>query len=92
MLATNLIAQWIKRNARYDAGLRRRDVMARRLIHIFAHGRLVLANSDMMWRSKVFVSLREQSRLLARIAGEAPEGIPRLEAAAATRALRRLPR
>jgi uncharacterized heparinase superfamily protein len=44
---------------------------------------LVLSNSDMLWRSKVFVSLRDQSRLLARIVGEAPEGMPRFEAAAA---------
>ncbi len=36
-----------------------------------------------MWRSKVFVSLREQSRMLARIAQESPDGIRRFEAAAA---------
>ena len=43
----------------------------------------MLSNSDMLWRSKVFVSLRDQASLLARIAGEAPEGMPRFEAAAA---------
>jgi uncharacterized heparinase superfamily protein len=57
--------------------------MARRLINIFAHGRMVIANSDLLWRSKVFVSLREQSRMLARIAQEAPDGMPRFESAAA---------
>jgi uncharacterized heparinase superfamily protein len=36
----------------------------------------------MLWRSELFVSLREQSRMLERIAGEAPDGLPRLEAAA----------
>ena len=82
-LATNLISQWIKRNARYSEPAFLAAVLARRLINIFAHGRLVLSNSDMLWRSKVFVSLRDQSRLLARIAGEAPEGMPRFEAAAA---------
>lgn len=82
-LATNLITQWLKRNAKYDEPASFPHVTARRLIHLFAHGRLVLSNSDMLWRSKVFVSLREQSRLLARIAGEAPEGMPRFEAAAA---------
>jgi uncharacterized heparinase superfamily protein len=82
-LATNLISQWLKRNARYAEPNCSAHVLARRLIHIFAHGRLVLTNSDMLWRSKVFVSLREQSRLLGRIAGEAPEGMPRFEAAAA---------
>jgi len=82
-LATNLITQWLKRNARYDEPAALAEVTAARLIHILAHGRLVLTNSDMLWRSKVFVSLREQSRLLARIAGEAPDGMPRFEAAAA---------
>jgi len=82
-LATNLISQWMKRNARYDEPASAAHVLARRLIHIFAHGRIVLSNSDMLWRSKVFVSLREQSRLLARICEEAPEGLPRYEAAAA---------
>src|ERR1700742_1633295 len=82
-MATNLISQWLKRNARYAEPASSAHVTARRLINIFAHGRLVLTNSDMLWRSKVFVSLREQSRLLARIAGEAPDGMARFEAAAA---------
>jgi uncharacterized heparinase superfamily protein len=82
-LATNLISQWLKRYARYSEPAWLPHVLARRLIAIFAHGRFVLANSEVLWRSKVFVSLREQVRMLARIAGEAPEGLPRLETAAA---------
>ncbi len=81
-LATNLLSQWLKRNARYTEPAWLPHVMARRLIALFAHGRFILSNSEVMWRSKVFVSLREQSRMLARTAGEAPEGLPRLEAAA----------
>ncbi len=72
----------MRRNARYAEPASSAHVLARRLVNIFAHGKLVLSNSDMLWRSKVFVSLREQSRLLARIAGEAPDGLPRFEAAA----------
>jgi uncharacterized heparinase superfamily protein len=82
-LASNLLTQWLKRNQRYAEPAWLPQIIARRLIHLFAHGRFVLANSDMLWRSKVFVSLREQSRMLARSAGEAPDGLPRLEAAAA---------
>jgi uncharacterized heparinase superfamily protein len=82
-LATNLITQWLKRNTKYSEPAWSAHVIAQRLIHIFAHGRMVIANSELMWRSKVFVSLREQSRMLARIAGEAPDGMPRFEAAAA---------
>jgi uncharacterized heparinase superfamily protein len=82
-LATNLISQWIKRNSRYGEPSWAADVTAARLLNLFAHGRFVLANSDVMWRSRLFVSLREQSRLLARTCKEAPEGLPRLEAAVA---------
>lgn len=83
ILATNLISQWLKRYSRYAEPAWLPEVMARRLVNIFAHGRMVIANSDLLWRSKVFVSLREQSRMLARIASEAPDGMPRFEAAAA---------
>ena len=82
-LATNLIGQWLRRNARYREPAWLPQIMARRLIHIFAHGRFVVINSDLLWRSKLFVSLREQSRMLARICQEAPDGMPRFEAAAA---------
>ena len=82
-LATNLITQWLKRYSRYSEPAWLPEVIARRLVHLFAHGRMVIANSELLWRSKVFVSLREQSRMLARIAGEAPDGMPRFEAAAA---------
>jgi uncharacterized heparinase superfamily protein len=82
-LATNLIGQWVKRYGRYSEPEWLPHIMARRLMHIFSHGRLVIVNSDMMWRSRLFVSLREQSRMLERIAAEAPDGLPRLEAAAA---------
>ncbi len=82
-LATNLIAQWVKRYPRYSEPEWLAHVMARRLINLFAHGRLVIPNSDMLWRSKLFVSLREQSRQLARIAALAPDGFPRFESAAA---------
>jgi uncharacterized heparinase superfamily protein len=82
-LATNLISQWIKRNSKYGEPAWAPDVTAARLLHLFAHGRFVMANSDVLWRSKVLVSLREQSRFLARAVDEAPDGLPRLEAAAA---------
>ncbi|HEY4078158.1 MAG TPA: heparinase II/III family protein [Rhizomicrobium sp.] len=81
-LATNLIGQWIKRNSSYSEPVWLAHVMARRLAAIFSHGRLVVVNSDMMWRSRLFVSLREQAKMLERISDEAPDGLPRLEAAA----------
>lgn len=82
-LATNLIGEWLARHGRYSEPAWAPHILARRLIHIFSHGRMLIVNSDMLWRSQLFVSLREQSRMLERIAGEAPDGLPRLEAAAA---------
>jgi uncharacterized heparinase superfamily protein len=83
VLATNLIGQWLRQYARYSEPAWRADVLARRLTNLFAHTRFVFPKADVMWRSKVLVSLREQSRMLARISREAPDGVPRLEAAAA---------
>jgi len=81
-LAKDLIAQWIARNTRYSEPAMLPQTIARRLANIFAHGRFVLSNSDMLWRSRMFVSLREQAKLLMRIGIEAPDGLPRLEVAA----------
>jgi uncharacterized heparinase superfamily protein len=81
-LATNLIGQWIKRYSSYSEPVWAPHLMARRLTAIFSHGRMVILNSEMMWRSRLFVSLREQSKILERISGEASDGLPRLEAAA----------
>ena len=83
MLAINLVSQWQKRNARYSEPAWRADILGRRLTNLFAHGRFMLAKSDVLWRSRLFVSLREQARMLARISADAPQGLPRLEAAAA---------
>jgi len=81
-LATDLIGQWVKRHDRYSEPIWSPHVMAKRLAAIFSHGRLVIINSEMMWRSRLFVSLREQCRMLERTSAEAPDGLPRLEAAA----------
>ncbi len=82
-LATALIGQWVRRNARYSEPAWSPHIMARRLMQIFCHGRFIIINSDLLWRSRLFVSLREQARMLERISAEAPDGLPRLEAAAA---------
>jgi len=81
-LAVQLVTEWLERYARYDEPAWLPEVMARRLLMVLAHGRLVLANSEILWRSKLFVSLRQQTAQLGRIAKEAPAGLPCLESAA----------
>jgi uncharacterized heparinase superfamily protein len=71
------------RNGRYRLPAWQPEVIARRLINICAHGRFFLASSDLLWRSKFYVSLRNQARILSRSVSEAPDGLPRLRAAAA---------
>jgi uncharacterized heparinase superfamily protein len=81
-LATQLVTDWLERHARYGEPAWLPEVMAQRLLMLLAHGRLVLSNSDILWRSKLFVSLRQQTAQLGRIAQEAAPGLPRLESAA----------
>ena len=52
-------------------------------MNLFAHGRFFLANTDLLWRSKFYVSMRNQACILSRTISEAPDGTPRFEAAAA---------
>ena len=82
-LARKLAADWLDRYAAYGTPAWRPEVIALRFINLFAHGRFFIQNTDLVWRSRFFVSLRNQSRVLARTAMRAPEGLPRLRAAAA---------
>jgi uncharacterized heparinase superfamily protein len=82
-LAIKLVNDWLRRHGRYQRPAWQPEIIARRFINLFAHSRFFLLNSDLMWRSKLFVSLRNQACVLARTVEDAPEGLPRLEAAAA---------
>jgi uncharacterized heparinase superfamily protein len=81
LLAKNLIAQWLRRNPHYSEPDWLPHITARRLLNIFAHGRTAF-EGDAALRKKLFASIREQARILARTAHEAPDGILRFEAVA----------
>lgn len=83
IFALGLTRQWLKRNARLQPFSWQPELIAERFLNIFAHSRFFLINSDLVWRSRFFVSLRNQAALLARTLGETPDGLPRLKAAAA---------
>lgn len=82
-LALKLAQDWLVRNARYARPAWQPEHTATRFLNLFAHGRFFLINTELVWRSKFFVSLRNQARVLSRTISEAPDGIPRFEAAAA---------
>ena len=83
-LATNLIAQWVKRYARYSEPVWLPHIMARRLMHIFSHGRLVVLEfRHDVALATVRVACANSPGCWSAFRGEAPDGLPRLEAAAA---------
>jgi uncharacterized heparinase superfamily protein len=83
LFALKLTQQWLKRYARFTPFVWRTDIVADRLLNVFAHGRFFLTNSDLVWRSRLFVSLRDQAHFLARTMDEAPPGLARLKCAVA---------
>jgi len=81
-LAQKLTADWLVRYARYSEPAWSPEIISARFYNLFSHGRFFLHGSDVMWRSKLFVSLRNQARVLARRMRQAPDGIVRFESAA----------
>jgi uncharacterized heparinase superfamily protein len=81
--ALRLTQQWLKRYGRYAYPAWRPEVIAERLLNLFAHGWFFLDTADSAWRTKFFVSLRNQAIMLARSLDEAPDGLARLKSAAA---------
>jgi len=80
--ALKLTQQWLKRYARFTPFVWRTDIVADRLLNLFAHGRFFLPNSDLVWRSRLFVSLRDQAQFL-RTTDDASPGLARLKCAVA---------
>jgi uncharacterized heparinase superfamily protein len=82
-LARKLTGDWLQRYSIYSKPHWQPEIIALRFINLFTHGKFFLAESDLVWRSKFFVSMRNQTRMLARTLSNAPQGLPRLRASAA---------
>jgi uncharacterized heparinase superfamily protein len=81
--ALKVTQQWVKRYGRFVSFPWQPEIIAERFLNLFAHAQFFLNNPDLAWRSRLFVSLRDQARVLERTIGEAPDGLPRLKSAAA---------
>jgi uncharacterized heparinase superfamily protein len=73
-----LIAHWVRTYGAWNDIAWRPHVIARRLMTWASFGRLILANADVLFRSRVLLSMARQARHLARTAKNAPAGFDRL--------------
>ena len=76
-----LIAHWIRTHGSWHDIAWRPHVTARRLVTWAAFGRLILTNADVLFRSRVLLSMARQARHLLKTANTAPAGLDRLVAA-----------
>ena len=76
-----LIAHWVRNYGAYHETAWRPHVVARRLMTWASFGKLILSNSDVVFRSRVLLSMARQARHLSKTAEFAPAGVPRMTAA-----------
>jgi len=76
-----LITTWMASHGRWDELAWRPHVIARRLVSWFSNGKLIVDGSDLIWRSRLLVSISRQAKHLGRTASWVPEGPDRLTAA-----------
>ena len=76
--ARELMKGWLDRFERWHSEAWSPYLVAERLVHLCAHAPLILANSDALWRSRVFATMARQTRHLARTTHRADNGFDRL--------------
>jgi hypothetical protein len=76
-----LIAHWVRAYGNWHELAWRPHVLARRLVTWASFGRLILHNADVLFRSRVLLSMARQARHLSKTARTAAPGMPRLTAA-----------
>src|SRR5262249_15097580 len=64
--ASKLMQHWLKRYASYSLPSWQPEIIATRMTNLLAHGSFCLGIMDEGWRARLFRSLRDQTRLLAR--------------------------
>ena len=76
-----LIAHWVRSYGSWHELAWRPHVLARRLITWSSFGRLILLHADVLFRSRVLLSMARQARHLSKTARTAAPGMPRITAA-----------
>jgi len=80
-VAQTLVQAWLDACGTWHPVAWQPHVSARRLMAWSTHGGVLLEGADLVYRSTVLRSMAAQARHLARTAGSAPAGAPRLTAA-----------
>jgi uncharacterized heparinase superfamily protein len=78
--ARALVDEWITSHSSIEPIAWRPDVMARRIISWLSQATLLLDDSDVRFYRRFIRSLTRHVRQLRRIAADAPDGVPRLQA------------
>ncbi|WP_020181003.1 heparinase II/III family protein [Methylopila sp. M107] len=81
--ARALVEEWISLRGGPDPVARQPEVAARRLMSWLSHSPLVLTAADRQFHRRFLKTIARETRLLARAANTAPDGAPKLTAAAA---------
>lgn len=76
-----LVAHWVRNYGAWNEVAWRPHVIARRLMTWASFGRLILSHADVLFRSRVLLSMARQARHLSKTAHVAPPGLPRMTAA-----------
>ena len=76
-----LISNWVRSCGTWHELSWRPHILARRLMTWASFGRLILTNADVLFRSRVLLSMARQARHLAKTAHTAAPGLPRMTTA-----------
>ncbi|MEQ1753377.1 MAG: heparinase II/III family protein [Micropepsaceae bacterium] len=76
-----LIAHWVRNYGNWNEVAWRPHVIARRLLTWASFGRLILSHADVLFRSRVLLSMARQARHLSKTAHVSKPGLPRMTAA-----------
>lgn len=75
------VRRWIDDFSTFHPLAWRADILGERFIHFTAYAPVILANNDLVYRSKVLNALARQARHLMRSAAKAGDGLPKIKAA-----------
>ncbi len=81
--AETIIGWWLPVGESWDKEIWDAETLARRLINWLSHAPLILSSNDLVYRSKLLLTVARHARHLMRVHGDTKPGLPRLYTSAA---------